>query len=497
MTLLDQHLLSFIIFSPLAGLLVLPFLKSSAQKICALLASLLPLGLLVRLFCLFEEGEASFQFQEVSRWFQGFNVYYRLGVDGFSLPLLLLTGLLVPLSILASWREIQRQVGMYLSFFLLLQAGMFGVFAALDLFLFYVFWEVMLIPMYFLIGIWGGTRRVYAAMKFVLYTMFGSLLMLAAILYLYFAGGSTFNLVDLYALSLPIKTELLLFAAFAIAFAIKVPLFPFHTWLPDAHTEAPTGGSVLLAGVLLKMGTYGLVRFAIPLFPQAAHLSVPLFLVLSIIGIVYGGFVSMVQPDLKKLVAYSSVSHMGFVVLGIASGTSLGISGATLQMVNHGLSTGALFLLVGMIYERRHTRMINDFGGLATPMPLYALIFILVTLSSLGLPGTNGFVGEFLILLGVFERAPLFSALGAFGVVLAAVYLLWMIRRIFFGSLMREENRGLKDLSLREVGVLVPILILILWIGVAPGFLLDKINPTVDRFITQQARQIDGIVAGR
>ncbi|MBI2981799.1 MAG: NADH-quinone oxidoreductase subunit M [Deltaproteobacteria bacterium] len=483
MSFIDSHLLTVVIFSPLFGLVPLLVLRESRwQRWAVLLASFIPFYYSVKLFLEFQSA-GDLEFIEKIAWIPRFHINYHLGVDGFSLPLILLTTFLTPIVILGARSAVQKRTTGFYGLLLILEVGMLGVFSSIDLFLFYVFWEVVLFPMYFIIGIWGGSRKVYAAIKFVLYTMAGSLLMLAAILYLYFAGGKSFSLIDLYSLSLPPSTQLCLFSAFALAFAIKIPLFPFHTWLPDAHVEAPTPGSVILAGVLLKMGTYGFVRFAIPLFPQAMTLAAPLFFVLSVVGIIYGALVSMVQPDLKKLIAYSSVSHLGFVMLGLTSMTAQGVAGASLQMVNHGLSTGALFLLVGMLYERRHTRQISEFGGLAIPMPIYATFFLVIAFSSMGLPLTNGFIGEFLILIGTFKSAPIYAALGALGVVLGAVYLLWMIRRVFFGPITHEENRNLLDLNLREVLLLLPIVLFVFWIGVAPGFLLKRINPTIDHFL--------------
>lgn len=479
------HLLSLTIFSPLLGLVALALVprgRETAMRLIALFVSLIPLLLSVVLFVRFR-GTGDFEFQEIVPWLQGYKVDYRLGVDGFSVPLIVLTALLVPLVILQSWNDYAGKVRGFLVFLLVLETGLIGVFSALDLFLFYVFWEAMLVPMYFLIGGWGGERRIYAAVKFFLYTMVGSLLMLAAILYLYVAGGQTFNLTDLYALQIPQRAQFFCFGAFALAFAIKVPVFPFHTWLPDAHVEAPTGGSVLLAGVLLKMGTYGFLRFAMPLFPDAAATFAPAIALLAVIGIIYGSLVSMVQPDLKKLVAYTSVAHLGFVILGIMSGTTQGVMGASLQMINHGISTGALFLLVGMIYERRHTRQIAAFGGLATPMPLYAVLFLMVTVSSIGLPATNGFIGEFLILMGSFKANPVTAALAATGVIFGAVSMLWMVKKVFFGPVVHEENKTLSDLSFREVAVMAPLIVLIFWIGVAPGFLTKKMEKSVDRFV--------------
>jgi NADH-quinone oxidoreductase subunit M len=479
------HLLTLTIFSPLLGVVLLALIprgRETAMRLTALAVSLVTLALSCVLFARFR-GTGDFEFLEIIPWLQGVKVDYRIGVDGFSLPLIVLTAFLIPLVILQSWNEYAGRIRGFLIFLLVLETGLIGVFCALDLFLFYVFWEAMLVPMYFLIGGWGGERRIYAAIKFVLYTMVGSLLMLAAILYLYFAGGQSFEMVALYGLNLPWKAQVLLFAAFALAFAIKVPLFPFHTWLPDAHVEAPTGGSVLLAGVLLKMGTYGFVRLAMPLFPQATAVFAPVLGVLAVIGVIYGSLVAMVQPDLKKLVAYTSVAHLGFVVLGLMSLTPQGVMGASLQMINHGVSTGALFLLVGMIYERRHTREIAAFGGLASSMPLYTVLFLVVTLSSIALPITNGFVGEFLILLGSFKANAVTATLAATGVILGAVVMLWMVKKVFFGPLTKEENKTLADLSLREVAVMIPIVLLIFWIGVGPGFLTKRMEKSVSKFI--------------
>ncbi|MBI5710145.1 MAG: NADH-quinone oxidoreductase subunit M [Candidatus Eisenbacteria bacterium] len=384
---------------------------------------------------------------------------------------------------------------------LALESGMIGTFLSLDLLLFYVFWEAMLIPMYLLIGAWGGERRIYAAVKFFLYTMAGSVLMLVAILWLYFlqkthTGVATFDLDAFYALPIAPATQLWLFLAFAVAFAIKVPMFPFHTWLPDAHVEAPTAGSVILAAVLLKMGTYGFVRFAIPLFPQAATQLTPWIAGLALVGIIYGALVSMVQPDLKKLVAYSSVSHLGFCMLGLVAMNPQGFAGSMMQMLSHGVSTGALFLLVGVVYERRHTRLIADFGGLWKPLPVYASIFLVVMLSSIGLPGTNGFVGEFLVLLGAFRAQPVWAVLAATGVILSACYMLWMFQRVMFGPVTHPENEKLVDLSFRERLVFAPLLVLIFWMGVMPQPFLDRMQPALDRVITLHHERAAFSVAG-
>ena len=431
------------------------------------------------------------QFKVQKSWIPELGISYQLGIDGISLWLVLLTTFLTPICVLAAWRSIEKGTSGFMISLLMLETGMLGVFCALDLFLFFVFWESMLIPMYLLIGVWGGKRRIYATVKFVLYTMAGSALMLVGILYLYFQNDNSFDLMTLYDKAGVLPHQRLLFLAFFIAFAIKVPLFPFHTWLPDAHVEAPTVGSVILAGVLLKMGTYGILRFCIPLFPEGTVAFTPLISKLAVISIIYGALVAMVQPDLKKLVAYSSVSHLGFVVLGLFALNSQGVQGGIIQMVNHGLSTGALFLLVGMIYDRRHTRMIADYGGLAKCMPIFATIFLIVTLSSIGLPGLNGFVGEFMILLGSFISgafSKVHAVLAATGVILAAVYMLWMFQRVMFGKLDKPENQALKDLNLREVIVLLPILLFIVWIGVYPKPFLSRIEKSVNHVLKQHTK---------
>jgi NADH-quinone oxidoreductase subunit M len=459
-----------------------------AIKSTALIGSLLTFILSLHCVYHFDAANGQMQFEESATWIRTatYSIGHHLGIDGISLFLVILTTFLTPLAILCSWESITRRVKPFMICILTLETGMIGVFCALDLVLFYVFWEVMLIPMYFLIGIWGGERRIYAAVKFILYTMAGSLLMLVAILYLFFAGGgTTFDLVHITRqlstgmLHLSRPAEFWLFMAFLIAFAIKVPMFPFHTWLPDAHVEAPTAGSVILAGVLLKMGTYGLLRFCLPLFPSAAISAAPYISVLAIIGIIYGALVAMVQPDLKKLVAYSSVSHMGLVVLGIFAFNAQGLQGSVIQMLNHGLSTGALFLLVGMIYDRRHTRMIADFGGLAHISPVYATLFFIVTLSSIGLPALNGFVGEVLVLLGSFASNKVFGSLAALGMVLGAVYMLWMYQRVFLGKMTNEANASIRDIGLRERMLLLPIILMMLWIGVYSAPFLRRMDASL------------------
>jgi NADH-quinone oxidoreductase subunit M len=437
------------------------------------------------------------QFTENAEWVPSLGIGWRLGVDGISYWLVLLTTVLTPISLFVSWNSVSTKIKEYAFSFLLLEVGMIGAFVALDLFLFYVFWELMLVPMYLIIGVWGGKERIYAAVKFFLYTMVGSLLMLVAILYVVatyhdVAGVYSFAWADLTNLQLPPVDQLWLFLAFALAFAIKVPMFPLHTWLPDAHVQAPTGGSVILAAVLLKLGGYGFLRFAMPLFPHASHMAGPTIAVFAVIGIIYGAVCAWVQRDVKKLVAYSSVSHLGFVMLGILSLTQGGISGAILQMISHGVSTGALFILVGVIYDRRHTRDLADFGGLAKVMPAYTVIFIIVTMSSVGLPGTNGFVGEFMILSGAFVSQELsgrweamFVFFAAMGVILAAVYMLHAVLKMFWGPLDKKENEGLADLNHRERIALAPLVLGIFWIGLFPSSLLDTMQPSVEHMISE------------
>ena len=484
--------ISLFIFLPTIGalgLLVIPRSRNSALLQAALSVALLTFLQSLRILYRFDPNLGEMQLVERLAWIPVYGIDYFVGIDGLSLFLVLLTALLTPIAILASW-TISERIKEYLFFMLLLETGMLGALVALDLFLFYVFWEVMLVPMYFLIGVWGGERRVYAAVKFVLYTMVGSLLMLVGIIFLatrnfQVTQSLTFDLLRIAHLHLPYDEQMWLFLAFGLSFAIKVPLFPLHTWLPDAHVEAPTAGSVILAGVLLKMGTYGFLRFAIPLFPEAALAAAPFITALAVVGIIYGAMVAMMQEDLKKLVAYSSVSHLGFVMLGLFTFNLQGIEGALYQMLNHGLSTGALFLIVGMIYERRHTRMIDDFGGLWKQLPVLSAFFLVVTLSSIGLPGLNGFVGEFLILLGAFEVTPRWAAAAATGVVLGAIYMLWMFRRVVFGPLDRLENQRLQDLNLREIFVLAPIVGLIFFMGIYPQPFLSRMKSSA-RIVIQR-----------
>lgn len=492
MELVNYNILSIVTFLPLLGALLVFMAPERLARTLALAASVVTFVVSLHLWYHFDGAQGGMQFLARYHWIDALGITYSVGIDGISLLLVLLTTMLTPLVILGAFSAVTERVKGYMGLMLMLETGMIGAFVALDVFLFYVYWEAMLIPMYILVGVWGGKRRIYAAVKFFLYTMVGSLLMLVAIFWLYFAyrdtiGGGVYSayLLDLYQLDLPKNLQLWLFLAFALAFAIKVPLFPLHTWLPDAHVEAPTGGSVILAGVLLKMGTYGFLRFALPLFPAAAVAMAPWFRTLAVIGIIYGALVAMVQTDVKKLVAYSSVSHLGFVMLGLFAFNPEGISGAVYQMLNHGFSTGALFMLIGVIYERRHTRMIADFGGLTKLVPVFAFTFMVVTFSSVGLPGLNGFVGEFLILLGAWEADPTSTVFAATGVILGAVYMLWMFRRVMFGPITNHENHHMTDMNLREKVVMAPFLIMIVVMGVYPQPFLDKLEPSVNAFVTE------------
>lgn len=494
MTILGFDILSVITFLPLLGIVLIIFVNNEKHTVIKGITFLIALVNFIISLVLYRDFDSTthhFQFTTNIPWIKEYGINYHLGIDGISLFLVLLATFMTVIAVVACWKDIQKKVKGFMICILFLETGMIGVFSSLDLFLFYIFWEVMLIPMYLLIGVWGSpARRIYAAIKFFLFTMFGSLLMLVAIIALYFynhsvTGVYTFDIEQLYRLSIPYGMQIWLFLAFALAFAIKVPMFPFHTWLPDAHTEAPTVGSVLLAAVLLKMGTYGFLRFNLPLFPDATVALAPLLCILAIIGIIYGAMVCIVQKDLKRLIAFSSVSHLGFVVLGIFALNIQGLEGGILQMLNHGFSTGALFLIVGMLYERRHTRMIEEFGGLSKVMPIYATLFLIVTLSSIGLPGLNGFVGEFLILLGAFQSNMVYGVIAALGVIFAAVYMLWMFQRVMFGEITKEENKNLKDLSLREILVLLPLIFFIIQIGVYPKPFLSRMDASVKHLVAQ------------
>jgi len=478
----NSFILSLLLLLSVGGallMLLLPKNNSQVVRVTGLVISLVIFVVSLFAWFNFDPANTNFQFVEKYEWVKGLGIFYHVGLDGMSLLLVVLTTFMTPLALLSTWSSIDAKVKEFTFFMLLLEAGMLGVFMAVDLFLFYIFWEAMLIPMYFIIGIWGGKNRIYASVKFFIYTMAGSLVMLVAIIWLANSGTTfTTDLLELYKQGplLDISKQNLLFGAFALSFAIKVPIFPLHTWLPDAHVEAPTAGSVILAGVLLKMGTYGLIRFNIPLFPDATKEFAPYITVLAVIGIIYGALVAMVQKDMKKLVAYSSVSHLGFVVLGIFGLTVESMQGAIIQMVNHGLSTGALFLLVGYIYERTHTREIADYGGIAKIVPLYATVLLIVSLSSIGVPGLNGFVGEFLILVGSFNspilNSPWYAIISATGVIFAAVYLLWMYQRVCLETVKNEKMNSLTDLNTREMITLVPLMVFIVWIGIYPSTFL-------------------------
>ncbi len=485
-----DSLLTILTFLPFLGAIVCFVSPDGVSRMAALATAIVTFLASLGLWFNYDPAGADFQFVQQVDWIADLGIRYAVGIDGISLLLIMLTTFLMPIVIYSATPSVEKKVGQYLGWMLVLECAMIGTFASLDSFLFYVFWELMLIPMYFIIGIWGGERRIYATIKFFIYTMIGSLLMLVAILGLYYMHREQFGtwsalVTDLYRVDLPYTWQVWMFGAFALAFAIKVPMFPVHTWLPDAHFEAPTGGSVVLAGVLLKMGTYGFLRFAMPLFPGAAVSLGPIIIALSVIGIIYGALVAMVQKDIKKLVAYSSVSHMGYVMLGLFALNTIGITGAVYQMLGHGLATGGLFLLVGMLYDRRHTKLIAEFGGLSRVVPRFAFTFMVVTFASVGLPGLNGFVGEFLILLGSFQYSPWATVGAATGVILGAVYMLWMFQRVMFGPVTNWKNKDLPDMTGRELTYMVPILVAIVVMGVFPKPFLDVMQPSVERLVTR------------
>ena len=522
MNFINENLLTVLILLPVFGAVAVVahqmFWKQESQLKWVTLAITI-VNFLISLFLLGSAAPSAngFFFEKNVPWISAINTNYHVGVDGLSLWLVLLTTFIMPIAVISTWHAVEKRLTAFYAFILLLESAMIGVFVSLDLLVFYLFFEASLVPMFFLIGIWGGENRIYAAVKFFIFTAFGSLLMLAAIIGVYYAQASVDGVgsFDYVTLTESIKigklaftgtAGTLMFFAFALAFSIKVPLFPFHTWLPDAHTEAPTAGSVILAAILLKMGTYGLMRFNFNLFPEQSHQYAYIFIVLAIVGIIYGALVAMVQPDVKRLVAYSSVAHMGFVILGMFSFTEWGMQGALYQMLNHGVSTGALFLLVGFIYERRHTRAITEFGGLANVMPIYATLFVITTMSSIGLPFLNGFVGEFLIMLGMFKSNVLPALNGTnwnyiatmfagTGVIFAAVYLLWMVQRVFFGKVTNAKNRSLTDLSWREIGLLAPLLFLMVYMGVYPRPFLERSDASVKQIQERVVRQAGGTIA--
>ena len=499
-----DNLLSIMTFFPLVGMVALLFMprdNDAMLKGFALAVSLITF--LISLPLAFDnvfKTSGGMHYREFYEWIhvgEFFQMNYNVGVDGISLWLVMLTTFIMPIAILSTWNAVKKNTKGFMAMLLLLQTGMLGAFISLDLFLFYIFWELMLIPMYFLIGMWGGANRIYAAVKFFIYTAVGSLLMLVGIIFVYYyavqsgAPVNGFGVQEFYQLNIPYNAQFWLFLAFGFSFAIKVPLFPLHTWLPDAHTEAPTAGSVILAAVLLKMGTYGYVRFAMPLFPEALQTFIPFLAFLSVVGIIYGSLVAMMQEDVKKLVAYSSVAHLGFVMLGLFALNMQGMAGGMIQMINHGISTGALFLIVGFLYERRHTRQISEFGGLAGKMPIFATIFLIITFSSIGLPGTNGFVGEFLALMGAFEsNLRWYAVFATTGVILAAVYMLWVYQRIMFGKVTNPANEDIKDLSGREIVIMLPLLLFVFWIGIYPNTFFDKMNPALEQLLEQMNNQV-------
>jgi NADH-quinone oxidoreductase subunit M len=508
-------ILSLIAYLPLMGAVLLLFVGRERIQVIRNLAFVFSLAsfavsLLVPLY--FDRSTAAVQFVERASWIPTIGVTYFFGLDGISLWLVMLTTFLSPLAVLCSYEAIKHRAKEYYIFLLILETGMLGVFVSLDFFLFYVFWEVMLVPMYFLIGVWGSDRRLYSAIKFFLYTLFGSVVMLLGILAVYFNAGArlghyTFDVLELMkvayphtpvinALGVSLSFQDLVWLAFGLSFAIKVPMFPFHTWLPDAHTDAPTAGSVILAGVLLKMGTYGFLRFNLPMFPEASRHFVPLVFVLSIIAIIYGAMVCMVQPDMKRLIAYSSVSHMGFVMLGMFAFNAQGVQGSLLQMINHGLSTGGLFLIVGLIYDRRHTRLISELGGLSRQMPIYATLFAIIMFSSMGLPGLNGFIGEFLILIGVFQVRWWWGAFAVTGIILGAAYMLWLYQRTMFGEITNDKNKSLPDLDARELATLLPIIAFCFWIGLYPAPFLKAMEVSVANVIQTVERGAAGKAVG-
>ncbi len=492
-----NNILNIVCYLPLAGMIAIMFVKREHENAVRWIANITAsVGFIVSipLLTAFDNprfiSPNGFRYMYERNWIPQIGASYKFGIDGISMLLVLLTTLLGFIAILSSWTAIKERVKEYYAFMLLLQTGMLGVFMALDFLVFYVFWEIMLVPMYFLIGVWGGPRKLYAAIKFFLYTLAGSVLMLVGILAIYFyqydvTGEHSFDILALQKIGFPTDIQFWVFIAFFIGFAIKVPMFPFHTWLPDAHVEAPTAGSVILAGVLLKMGTYGFVRFSLPMFPWATMYFLTPLLILCLIGIIYGALVAMMQKDMKSLVAYSSVSHLGFVMLGVFAATPVALQGGILQMINHGISTGALFLIVGVVYERRHTRLIADYGGLSHIMPVYAAIFLIMTLSSIGMPGLNGFIGEFFILQGVFAAPGLwiYAALAVIGIVLGAAYMLWLYQRVMFGKLENPLNQALQDLNIRELATFVPLIILAFWIGIYPAFFTKYLDEPVNAIV--------------
>ena len=481
------HLLSWVIFLPALGAVAMVFFHQNVERVrqAALAVTVFDLALSALLYLRFDAATHQMQFVERAAWIPAFNIHYAVGIDGISLWLILLTTLLTPICVLCSWRAIENRVMEFMMAILLMETAMLGVFSALDFVLFYVFWEAMLIPMYLIIGVWGGPNRIYAAIKFFIYTLSGSLLLLVAIIVLYFTGGRTFDIMSLMGQPYSAMVQFWIFWAFFFAFAVKVPMFPFHTWLPDAHVEAPTAGSVILASLLLKMGAYGFLRFCLPMVPQASLTFGPVMVSLSVTAILYGAYMALAQEDLKKMIAYSSVSHMGFVTLGIFIFNGEGVEGALLQMINHGITTGALFLLIGMVYDRTHSRLLADCGGISRPMPFYAAMLVLFSFASFGMPGTNNFVGEFLILAGSFVYGLLAAFLAISGLILTAYYMLWIVRHAVYAEVAKPLLAGMPDLNLREMVVILPLAALVLFIGLHPGPLLSVMHLSVDHLLNQ------------
>ncbi len=490
-----EYLLSLLTFLPIAGAGLILFCKQGPDngnniKWASLWISMSVLILSLFVLAKFDTTTAAMQFVELRPWIVSFNINYHMGIDGISVLFIVLTALLTPICIAVSWKSINTKINQYMACFLALEGLVIGVFCALDFALFYVFWEAMLVPMFLIIGIWGGEKRIYAALKFFLYTFVGSVLMLVAMIYLYFVNGASFNILEMSNIALSSSAQTWIFLALFIAFAVKVPMWPFHTWLPDAHVQAPTAGSVILAGILLKMGAYGFLRFSMPILPDATAMFAPYIYALSTIAIIYAALVAFAQTDIKKMIAYSSVSHMGFVTLGIFAATQESVQGAILQMVNHGIVAGALFMVIGVIYERMHTRELSRFGGIVNKMPVYAAFFMLFTMAAVGLPGTNSFVGEFLILVGSYPVAQTYVFIACFGVVLGALYMLWLYRKMIFGDISSPEIRELTDLDLREKLMFIPLAILVLWIGIAPNYILNITDKSVEKLIQQQKPRI-------
>jgi len=484
---MDYPVLSTVIFLPLLGALLIFLTKRSSEtfiKWTALAISIINFVLSLPLFTGFDKTTAAMQFVEKRAWVPAWGIHYSLGVDGISVLFVLLSTLLTILCVTVSWKSIKIKTKEFYAALLLIEGSMIGVFCSLDMFLFYIFWEAMLIPMFLLIGVWGGPNRVYAAIKFFLFTLVGSVLMLIGIIVLYLNTGKSFDVLQMMATNYPFNLQVMLFWAFFAAFAVKVPMFPVHTWLPDAHTEAPTAGSVILAGILIKMGAYGFLRFSMPILPEATKAMAPAMMILSVVAIIYGAVICLGQTDIKRLIAYSSVSHMGFVTLGIFALNMQGLQGGILQMINHGIVTGGLFLCIGMVYDRTHTRQIADYGGAASVLPVYAALFIVFTLASIGLPGTNGFIGEFLIILGGFATSKVMGTFAATGIIIGAAYMLWLYQRVFFLDI-NPKIQGCKDIDLREILTLVPLIFLVFWIGVCPNTFLSFMDVSVQHLIAR------------